>query len=124
MPEKTSWCVETRQRGFGSGSEPTVSTPLPLAPSRQGKGKPLITCYLRYVIGPHKAAEFERYARMLIPLVNKFRGIHHGCFLRHEGANNIALALFSFPSPAAHEEYRLKMARDPQCLRAMGVLGI
>jgi hypothetical protein len=78
----------------------------------------MITCYLRYVIDPYKATEFERYARMWIPLVNKFGGIHHGYFLPHEGANNVAFALFSFPSLAAYEEYRLKMAGDPECLRA------
>ncbi|MNY75054.1 hypothetical protein D3C86_2142340 [compost metagenome] len=36
----------------------------------------------------------------------------------HEGANNIALSLFSFPSLAEYEIYREKMARDPECLEA------
>ena len=69
----------------------------------------MITCYLRYIIDPYKVAEFERYARMWIPLVRRFGGTHHGYFLPHEGANNIAVALFSFPSLAAYEAYRLKM---------------
>jgi hypothetical protein len=79
----------------------------------------VITCYLRYVIDPYKAAEFERYARMWIPLVKKFGGTHHGYFLPHEGANNIAVALFSFPSLAAYEAYRLKMGQDPECQAAI-----
>jgi hypothetical protein len=40
----------------------------------------MITCYLRYVVDPDKLEEFEAYARMWIPLVNKFGGTHHGIF--------------------------------------------
>jgi len=79
----------------------------------------MITCYLRYVIDPEKLDEFEVYAKKWIPLVNKFGGIHHGYFLPHEGANNIALALFSFLSLAAYEEHRAKAAKDPECQEAM-----
>lgn len=78
----------------------------------------MITCYLRYVIDPYKQAEFEKYARMWIPLVKKMGGMHHGYFLPHEGANNIAVALFSFPSLAAYEEYRAKIAKDLECQMA------
>ncbi len=78
----------------------------------------MITCYLHYVIDPYKVEDFEKYARMWIPLVNKFGGKHHGYFLPHEGANNIALALFSFPSLAAYEEYREKIKTDPDCQAA------
>jgi hypothetical protein len=70
----------------------------------------VITCYLRYVIDPLKLPEFERYARMWIPLVEKFGGAHHGYFMPHEGPNNIALALFSFPSLADYETYRSRAA--------------
>ncbi len=55
----------------------------------------MITCYLKYVIDPYKAKEFEHYAKLWIPLVNKFGGQHHGYFLPSEGANNIALALIA-----------------------------
>ena len=61
----------------------------------------MVTCYLRYVIDPDKVAEFENYAKMWIPLVDKFGGKHLGYFLPHEGPNNVAIALFSFPSLAA-----------------------
>ncbi len=57
----------------------------------------MVTCYLRYVIDPSKVSEFEEYAKMWIPLVGKLGGQHHGYFLPSEGANNVALALFSFP---------------------------
>ncbi|QQD73360.1 NIPSNAP family protein [Acidithiobacillus ferrivorans] len=79
----------------------------------------MITCYLRYVVDPSKLKEFEAYGKMWIPLVEKFGGKHHGYFMPHEGANNIALALFSFPSLAAYETYRLKAGRDPECQAAM-----
>jgi hypothetical protein len=35
-----------------------------------------------------------------------------------EGASNIALALFTFPSLAAYETYRTKSFADPECLAA------
>lgn len=79
----------------------------------------LVTCYLRYTIDPHKLKEFEIYAKMWLPLVAKFGGTHHGYFMPHEGASNIALALFSFPSLAAYEVYRAKAANDPECQAAM-----
>ena len=41
----------------------------------------VITCYLRYIIDPDKVAEFEEYARMWIPLVERFGGRHHDYFL-------------------------------------------
>lgn len=78
----------------------------------------MVTCYLRYVIDPYKTAEFEEYGKMWIPLVQKLGGVHHGYFLPHEGANNIAVALFSFPSLADYEAYRQKMAQDPECRKA------
>lgn len=78
----------------------------------------MVTCYLRYVIDPYKLAEFEHYARLWIPLVNRLGGSHHGYFLPHEGANNIALALFSFTSLAAYEVYRAEMAVDAECQAA------
>lgn len=78
----------------------------------------MVTCYLRYVIDPYKLKEFELYARMWIPLVNKFGGTHNGYFLPSEGANNIALALFTFPSLAEYEQYRKDSFNDEECLNA------
>ncbi|BBO92802.1 NIPSNAP family protein [Desulfosarcina ovata] len=78
----------------------------------------MITCYLRYEIDPYKIDQFEEYAKMWIPLVNKFEGTHHGYWLPYEGANNIAIALFSFQSLKAYEEYRMKIAQDGDCQKA------
>ena len=75
----------------------------------------MITCYLRYLIDPYKLPEFETYARPWIPLVERFGGTHHGYFLPHEGPNNIAVALFSFPSLATYEDYRQRSQVDAEC---------
>lgn len=78
----------------------------------------MITCYVRYVIDANAMSEFETYAKMWIPLVQRFGGTHHGYFLPAEGANNIALALFSFPSLAAYETYRIQSKDDSGCQEA------
>ncbi len=78
----------------------------------------MITCYLEYKIDPYKLTEFETYAKMWIPLVNKFGGTHHGYFLPHEGDNDMAVALFSFPNLAAYENYRVDSLKDEACVKA------
>ena len=78
----------------------------------------MVTCFLKYTIDPYKLREFEIYAKKWIPLVNKFGGKHHGYFLPHEGANNIATALFSFGSLAAYEKYREDSLIDEACQEA------
>ena len=79
----------------------------------------MVTCYLRYVLDPSKLTEFETYGRMWIRLVEKLGGNHHGYFMPSEGASNVALALFTFPSLAAYETYRTRAATDPECQAAM-----
>lgn len=78
----------------------------------------MVTCYLKYILDPQKLEEFEHYGKLWIPLVEKFGGKHHGYFLPSEGANNIGLAMFSFPSLAEYEQYRIKSATDPECIAA------
>ena len=90
----------------------------------------MITCVVEYVIDPAKTDAFERFARRWMELVDRHGGRHHGYFLPAEGASDKALALFSFPSLAAYEQYRERLASDPdaqanvadmrasQCIRA------
>ena len=78
----------------------------------------MITCYLVYEIDPTKVSEFEAYARLWLNLVPRFGGVHHGYFLPHEGASDLAVALFSFPSLADYERYRVSSATDPDCQAA------
>lgn len=78
----------------------------------------MVTCYLEYTIKVSKIKEFEAYAKMWILLVNRFGGEHHGYFLPHEGANDKAYALFSFPSLALYEKYRTESQSDSGCIKA------
>lgn len=78
----------------------------------------MITCFVQYELDPSKISEFEEYAKMWIPLVEKFGGTHHGYYLPHESANDLAVCLFSFPSLAEYETYRLKSQADAECKSA------
>ncbi len=78
----------------------------------------MITCHVKYVIDPYKVEQFEKYARLWLPILTRMGGMHHGYFLPGEGANNIAIALFSFPSLAAYENYRSSMTQDAECQSA------
>jgi NIPSNAP protein len=78
----------------------------------------MITCVVDYTIDAGKVAEFERFAQRWIELVNEHGGTHHGYFLPSEGASDKALALFSFPSLAAYEEYRQLFGVHPDFIAA------
>jgi NIPSNAP len=75
----------------------------------------MVTCYLKYVLDPYQLNVFEQYGKKWIELVNRFGGQHHGYFMPSEGANNIAYALFSFPSLADYEIYRKRILTDSEC---------
>jgi hypothetical protein len=78
----------------------------------------VITCVVHYVIDPAGTADFERFARRWMELVNRHGGTHHGYFLPAEGASDAALALFSFPSLADYERYRSRFGQDPDFVEA------
>jgi hypothetical protein len=78
----------------------------------------MITCYIRYTIDMYKVSDFETYARMWIPIVARFGGVHHGYFLPHESNSDLAVALFSFPTLAEYETYRISSMSDPECQAA------
>jgi len=52
-------------------------------------------------------------------LLPRFGGIHHGYFLPSEGKSDVALAMFSFPSLAAYEQYRKDAGADPDVQKAV-----
>jgi hypothetical protein len=95
----------------------------------------MFTCCIRYVIDLNKIKEFEEYAQTWIELIEKYGGIHHGFFLPgnfkntsdfsfsfsalgKSGPNNVAIALFSFPSFKKYEAYRRKVSKDKKCKAA------
>lgn len=79
----------------------------------------MITCYVRYEIDIHKTREFEQYARMWLAIIPRLGGTQHGYFLPSEGAIDIALTLFSFPSFAAYERYRHALDTDSEAQQAL-----
>ena len=78
----------------------------------------MITCVVEYVIDAGQIDAFERFARRWMELVDAHGGRHHGYFLPAEGASDKALALFSFPSLAAYEQYRALFGVHPDFVAA------
>jgi len=78
----------------------------------------MITCVVDYTIDPDQIEAFEMFAQAWMRLVNAHGGRHHGYFLPDEGASDKALALFTFPSMAAYEQYRELFGVDPDFIAA------
>ena len=78
----------------------------------------MITCVVRYTVDPARIDAFERFAAAWMRLVDAHGGTHHGYYLPGEGASDEALALFSFPSLAAYEDYRALFGVDPEFVAA------
>ena len=81
----------------------------------------MITCFVRYTVDPAKLDAFEAYARAWIPIVNSLGGTHHGYFLPAGDGDDVALALFSFPSVDEFKAYRRKRDEDPRCKAALAI---
>jgi RimJ/RimL family protein N-acetyltransferase len=96
----------------------SLARPAPEPASSARLSWPMITCVVEYVIDPAQTTAFERFAQRWMELVNRHGGTHHGYFLPAEGASDKALALFSFPSLAAYEQYRQLFGRDPDFIAA------
>jgi hypothetical protein len=73
----------------------------------------MITCCIQYTLDPHRIDDFERYATTWPPIIERCGGQLVGYWLPKEGANDFALAMISFESLAAYEQYREKLAADP-----------
>jgi len=73
-----------------------------------------ITCFIRYAIDPFQRDAFRTYAERWGRIIPRCGGHLLGYFLPHEGANDIAWGLISFPSLAAYEAYRARLRADPE----------
>jgi hypothetical protein len=73
-----------------------------------------ITVFIRYQLDPFKRAMFESYARRWLTIIPKCGGECVGYWMPHEGTNNIAFALLSFPSLAEYEGYRARLRADDE----------
>ena len=76
----------------------------------------IVTVFIRYQLDPFKRAGFEDYARRWLSIIPKCGGDLIGYWMPHEGTNNIAFALISFESLAAHEEYRARLRTDKEAM--------
>jgi len=74
----------------------------------------MITLSIRYTIDARKRSDFERYARALGGIIPRCGGDLVGYWLptKFAGPTNLALALINFPSLAAYEQYRERLAKD------------
>lgn len=73
----------------------------------------MITCCIQYELDPWRIEAFEDYARRWPPIIERCGGTLLGYWLPKEGANDFALALIDFPSLADYEQYRSRLAVDP-----------
>ena len=75
----------------------------------------MITLCIRYTIDARKRAEFERYAQTITKMIPRCGGGLVGYWLptKFAGPSNFAVSLIDFPNLAAYEDYRARLAADP-----------
>ena len=73
-----------------------------------------LTCFIRYQIDPGQRDAFREYAERWGRIIPRCGGNLLGYFLPHEGTNDEAWGLISFPSLAAYEAYRTRLKADPE----------
>lgn len=73
-----------------------------------------LTCFIRYQIDPFQREAFAAYAEAWGRIIPACGGELVGYFLPHEGSNDIAWGLISFPDLAAYERYRARLKADPE----------
>jgi hypothetical protein len=123
-PSKPVVRARAEEEANGRQDETEVDSVLPANPAAPSSASAhdsvgrVITCVVEYVIDPTKIEAFEQFGRRWIELVNRHGGTHHGYFLPAEGASDKALALFSFDSLAAYEQYRTHFGTDPDFMEA------
>jgi hypothetical protein len=74
----------------------------------------VITCVIQYTLDPYRIEDFEKYATAWPPVIERCGGHLTGYYLPKEGANDYGLALIDFPDLAAYEQYRVRLAQDPE----------
>ena len=75
----------------------------------------MMTLCIRYTLDANKLADFEAYARALARPIERCGGKVAGYYLptKFAGPTNAAVGLIDFPNLAAYEQYRAKLAADP-----------
>lgn len=73
-----------------------------------------LTVFIRYQIDPFKRHLFEQYAQRWLAIIPRCGGDLTGYWMPHEGTDNVAFGLISFPSLADYESYRARLKTDPE----------
>jgi NIPSNAP len=73
-----------------------------------------ITCVIRYQIDPFQRGRFQEYAARWGRIIPRCGGHLVGYFLPYEGTNDVAWGLIAFESLAAYEQYKARLATDPE----------
>lgn len=73
-----------------------------------------ITVFIRYRLDPFQRDAFETYARRWLEIIPRCGGHVVGYWMPHEGTNDIAFGLISFPTLASYEAYRARLKSDPE----------
>ena len=76
-----------------------------------------VTCFIRYQIDPFQRDAFAEYADRWASIIPRCGGDLVGYFLPHEGTNDVAFGIISFPSLAAYETYRTRLKADADARR-------
>ena len=73
-----------------------------------------VTCIIRYQIDPCQRDRFRVYAERWGPIIPRCGGHLIGYFLPYEGTNDVAWGLIGFESLAASEQYKARLASQPE----------
>ncbi len=73
-----------------------------------------LTVFIRYQIDPFQKDAFQTYAENWGRIIPRCGGHLIGYFLPHEGTNDVAWGVISFPSLCAYEAYRTRLKADPE----------
>jgi len=81
----------------------------------------MLTLSIRYTLDPAKLADFAAYARALPAAARRCGAEAVAYYLptKFAGPTNAALGLIDFASLAAYEQYRERLARDPEALELL-----
>ena len=71
-----------------------------------------ITVFIHYRLDPFKRDQFEEYARVWLKVIPECGGKLEGYWMPHEGTNDIAYGLISFPTLAEYEAYRRRLREN------------
>ncbi len=88
----------------------------------------MMTLCIRYTLDANKLVDFAAYAQALRQPIERCGGTYVGYYLptKVAGPTNAALGLIDFPNLAAYEQYRARLATDPdavECLRRAETAG-